>query len=230
MTGPADPSRPPPDPEGLPPGLGPMTPEQMAGAAKTAGKSCLGGCLRTTIGLVIIGAIAFVFLTGLDSVFNPWAHGWMGRKTLVGTWAGTLTTPSGATRPVSLVVARDEDYLSTGRHTQCSNCPRMHGSAQFCPDAGPVRHYDLWGGPKQWSGATFHIAMRLMSKPPAPGLHLGGGYGEWHADSIMLTVNLERFDGKAWIGSSSDADVARKSVVHLRRVAAGDTLRSCTGR
>jgi len=78
----------------------------------------------------------------LDSPFNPWAHSWRGEPTLVGTWVGMITSPSGQRMALFLDLHRSRD--SRGHFSSCAQCPRIEGIARLCGSRGGQR-YEVWG-------------------------------------------------------------------------------------
>jgi hypothetical protein len=145
------------------------------------------GCLTLLLIIAVMLLLDRPVDTVLDTPFNPWAHSWRGEPTLVGTWVGMFSSPSGQPMALLLDLRRSRD--SRGHFSSCVSCPRIEGAARLCASSAEQR-YDVWGSPETWSGSTFHLR-KLALTPQIAMLQLGYMRGTWTGEMLRLSMTLE---------------------------------------
>jgi hypothetical protein len=184
---------------------------------------CLGALVFLVVGMFFVGGASYL----IDCAFNPWAHSPTGRPTLVGSWVGRVTSPSGQARALFLEMHRST--TSRGGYSTCHTCPRIEGTAKLCGSEADVRPHDVWGGPDSWDGSRFHLQVATAKgQQPRPGLQAGSMRGAWSGDALDMSMLFRFYNERgAGVYASDNPDVNVPAKFAMARGGETDFLAEC---
>lgn len=168
------------------------------------------------IGYALIALIVFLWAAGLDAIFYPWAFWWMrpvtGAPTLVGTWYGELTTPTGRRQWIALDLEATLQRCSAG-------CSRIKAEARVCDSRGE-RRFSGQTRPGNWRGTHFALTVTGAATGSYQIIRM---QAERDADGLRVIGNLESVRRTSTGAAVASVSEDRHGNV-VRRDAGADTL------
>jgi len=172
-----------------------------------ARRGCGYGCLTTLVVLLVGGLVVAGFSTAWDALVTaPWAYGLQGRPTLTGVWTGALTTPRGAHYRVALTLTREKTARGGFSRDSSTGWPSIVGRVAWCPAPSPSGATYGLSGDANRDGSVVHLTATHPRHPPT-GLLPDRLRGAWHGTTLALRVQLQDYDGHAYVYSSDNPDV-----------------------
>lgn len=190
-----------------PAGISGRNPLGGYGAGRGRGCGCLT-CLTTLVVLLVFWLVVAGFSPAWDAlVTTPWAYGLQGRPTLTGAWTGALTTPHGAHYRVALTLRR-ETTARGGFSRNNQGWPSIVGRVAWrpSPSSSPSGATYALSGAANRDGSVVHLTAAHPSHPPT-GLLPDTFRGAWHGTTLEVRVQLQDYDGHAYVYSSDNPDV-----------------------
>lgn len=184
------------------------------------------GCLTGLLTLIIVVALYLGFDYGSDAlVYAPWAYGIFGRATLTGAWNGALTTPSGAQYAVYLQLNRSQSSRGSFLHSSRTGRAYIDGHISWCARGVPSTTYAFSGTANRSASI---VRMEAQSPPhPRAGLLPFTFQGAWHGSTLVLQARFRRYNGHAFVYTSTNPDDTRAVGITLHKNGHDAYLAAC---
>ena len=195
-----------------------------------------GGCLVVLAALYFFIAGMELFWTRIDERRFPWAYPKSGRSTLVGTWAGTLTTGGGVRRGMYLDIRLDplepgrggrRRRRGSGNLFRRPRSSKLEGSARLCGGEAEQR-FTLRGNNETDDASRFYLALAVADSTPPNGYapsHIRGGWDG--RDSLALEADVYLRRGESAISGGDDPNTGKPAIVGMRRAGEAEFRALC---
>jgi hypothetical protein len=199
---------------------------------RKSGCGCGPGLLAFGLFVAVVAGGHYLAIE-MDQRRFPWGYADSGKRPLVGTWVGPVTTGSG--KRLGMLVDIELVPLGRGRRYTPIIRNRRHawleGRVLVCDGPGRVRHLEASGEPNDNRASSFHLGTSPTdSVPPPEGLAPSHLYGRFDgSDSLAFEASLYLRRGTSAITGSDDPDTGRRTRLTLRR-GTDTTFNSLCGR
>lgn len=181
-------------------------------------KKTLSRILVISIVLFVVAAEIFpdTFRNLVDAVSYPWAHSFLGKPTLTGSWRGKINFADQDIREIDMEIERNIlETIRPNHGDQTSLHGTFAGKAELPDEHGNWIRYELWGSANR-SGSEITIQLRAIDRKPLAEQQalLQELNGEWKGGTLELRGKYLKilFDGN---GSSLDVDQTNLPVYAL---------------